>query len=338
MRRIKEVLRLKYELGLGQRQIARSCSIGQSTVHDYLRRAEAAGLRWPLTEDWDDDRIEHALFGNGQNPATPPSPRPMPEFASIHEQLRKHRHLTLQLLWVEYRQAHPGGYAYSHFCQHYQQWRRKLDVVLRQEHKAGEKLFVDWAGPTIPIYDRTSGQVWQASLFVAVLGASSYTYAEATRDQQMESWIQAHIHAFEFYGGVPSLIIPDNARTGVTRACRYDPDLNPTYQEMAMHYGVGVVPTRPYKPRDKDYVSYCTLSCWCRDEGGLLGRSATLAFENGILIKWLIETSPHIVVAVFFQQPGSAPSIDCSEGHIVPDTHLFGREQSFGSQSAVATF
>ena len=254
MRRIKEVLRLKYELGLGQRQIARSCSIGQATVNDYLRRAEAAGLRWPLTEEWDDDRIDRELFGTRHQPSTPPSQRTPPDFPSIHDQLRQHRHLTLQLLWVEYRQAHPDGYGYSHFCDHYQKWRRKLDVVLRQEHKAGEKLFVDWAGPTIPVHERTTGLVWQASLFVAVLGASSYTYAEATRDQQMESWIQAHVHAFEFYGGVPSLIVPDNARTGVTRACRYDPDLNPTYQEMAMHYGVGVVPARPYKPRDKAKV------------------------------------------------------------------------------------
>jgi transposase len=251
MRRIKEVLRLKFELALGQRQLARSCSIGQATVNDYLRRAAAAGLQWQLTEEWDDDRIERELFGARHQRSTPPSQRTLPDFPSIHDQLRKHRHLTLQLLWVEYRQANPDGYGYSHFCERYQKWRRKLDVVLRQEHKAGEKMFLDWAGPTIPIHERTTGVVSQASLFVAVLGASSYTYAEATRDQQMESWIQAHAHAFEFYGGVPSLIVPDNARTGVTRACGYDPDLNPTYQEMAMHYGVGVVPARPYKPRDK---------------------------------------------------------------------------------------
>jgi transposase len=176
MRRIKEVLRLKYELGLGQRQIARSCSIGQSTVHDYLRRAEVVGLRWPLTEEWDDGRIERELFGRPQQPSAPPSPRPLPDFASIHDQLRQHRHLTLQLLWVEYRQAHPDGYGYSHFCDHYQKWRRKIDVVLRQEHRAGEKLFVDWAGQMIPVHDRTTSLVLSASLFVAVLGASSYTY------------------------------------------------------------------------------------------------------------------------------------------------------------------
>jgi transposase len=259
MRRIKEILRLKYELGLGQRQIARSCSIGQSTVHDYLQRAETAGLGWPLPQEWDDDRIEKELFGRSSPRSEPPSRRTPPDFSHIHDQLRQHRHLTLRLLWEEYRQAHPDGYRYSYFCDRYQQWRRKLNVVLRQDHKAGEKMFVDWAGHTIPVHDRNNGQVWQASLFVAVLGASSYTYAEATRDQQSESWIQAHVHALEFYGGVPSLIVPDNTRTGVTRACRYDPDLNPTYQERAMHYGVGVMPARPYKPRDKAKVESAVL-------------------------------------------------------------------------------
>jgi transposase len=160
----------------------------------------------------------------------------------------------LQLVWEEYRQANPKGYRYSWFCERYQHWRRHLDVVLRQEHKAGEKMFVDWAGPTIPVYDSTTGQAWPASLFVAVLGASSYTYVEATHDQQLVAWIQAHIHALEFLGGAPTLTVPDNTKTAVTRACRYDPDLNPTYQEFAVHYGMGVVPARPYKPRDKAKV------------------------------------------------------------------------------------
>jgi len=253
MRKIKEVLRLRFELGLGQRQIARSCSISQATVHEYLRRASAAGLSWPLAEDWDATRLEQALFGS------PPAPviavqRSLPDFAAIHEQLKQHRHLTLRLVWEEYRQAQPDGYGYSFFCELYQHWRRKLDVVLRQDHVAGEKLFVDWAGMTIPVHDPATGRVWQASLFVAVLGASSYTYAEATGDQQMEAWIQAHVHTLEFFGGAPRLVVPDNAKTGVSRACRYDPDLNPTYQEMAMHYGIGVVPARPYKPRDKAKV------------------------------------------------------------------------------------
>jgi transposase len=152
------------------------------------------------------------------------------------------------------KEANPDGYRYSRFCYLYQRWRGTQDVVLRQEYKAGEKVFVDWAGPTIPIYSRTSGEPAQAHLFVAVLGASSYTYAEAFTDEQAINWLTAHMRAFEYFDGVPRLLIPDNAKTGVTRACRYDPDLNPTYHEMAMHYGVGVVPARPYKPRDKAKV------------------------------------------------------------------------------------
>jgi transposase len=253
MRKIKEVLRLRFELGMGQRQIARSCSIGQATVSGYLRRAEAAGLRWPLPEDWDEAKLNALLSGDAPVP-TAETKRPLPDFADIHKQLQQHRHLTLQLAWEEYRQRFPDGYRYSYFCEMYQGWRRRLDVVLRQEHKAGEKMFVDWAGATIPVHDRSSGHQWPAQLFVAVLGASSYTYAEATADQQLEAWVQAHIHALEFFGGVPKLVVPDNTKTGVSKACRYDPDLNPTYQELAMHYGFGVLPARPYKPRDKAKV------------------------------------------------------------------------------------
>jgi len=253
MRKIKEVLRLKHELGLGQRQIARSCSIGLGTVHDYLTRAERSGLTWPLPDGWEEAEVEAALFGNPPVGTRQPE-HALPDFAAIHEQRQQHRHLTLQLLWEEYRAANPEGYQYSRFCHLYQRWRGKRDVVMRQEHKAGQKMFVDWAGPTMPIYSRTSEEVKQAHLFVAVLGASAYTYAEATADEQLMNWLSVHMRAFEFFGGVTQLIVPDNTKTGVTRACRYDPDLNPTYQEMAIHYGVGVVPARPYKPRDKAKV------------------------------------------------------------------------------------
>jgi transposase len=239
MRKTKEVLRLRFEVGLGQRQIARSCGMGLGTVHDYLKRAAAAGIGWPLPEGWSEEELEARLFGNQPVPRETARQRPQPYWKSIHEQLQQHRHLTLQLVWEEYRQTHPEGYRYSWFCERYQHWRQHLDVVLRQEHKAGEKMFVDWAGATIPVYDATTGQAWSASLFVSVLGASSYAYAEATRDQQLQTWIQAHVHALEFYGGAPTLMVPDNTKTAVTRACRYDPDLNPTYQEFAVHYGMG---------------------------------------------------------------------------------------------------
>src|SRR6185369_13201004 len=196
MRKIKEVLRLRFELGLGQRQIARSCGIGLSTVHDYLERAVEAGIGWPLSEGLGEEELEAKLFGNAPVVVRAVQ-RAQPDWKALHEQLQQHRHLTLQLLWEEYRQAHPEGYRYSWFCERYQQWRRHLDVVLRQEHKAGEKMFVDWAGATIPVYDTSTGEVWPAALFVAALGASSYTWAEATRDQQMESWLRVHVHAFE---------------------------------------------------------------------------------------------------------------------------------------------
>jgi len=252
VRRIKEVLRLRYELKLDQRQIARSCSLSVSTVHEYLKRAEATNISWPLPDAWDDARVEAALFQEPESRGK--QKKSSPDFAAVHEQLRRHRHVTLQLLWQEYRDANPDGYRYSRFCELYQRWRKKLDVVMRQEHKAGEKAFIDWAGATIPVHDRATGAVWQAPLFVAALGASSYTWAEATRDQQMHSWLSAHMHAFAYWGGVPTLAVPDNTKTGVTKACRYDPDLNPTYHSFAVHYGFGVLPARPYKPRDKAVV------------------------------------------------------------------------------------
>lgn len=255
MRKLKEVMRLRFELHLSHQQIGRSCAIGTSTAHKYLKRIEAAGLTWPLPEDWDEARLEAAVFARPGAPVrAPKAVRSQPDFESIHEQLRRHRHLTLQLLWEEYREGNPEGYRYSRFCELYQRWRSKLDLVLRQEHKAGEKMFIDWAGASIPVYDRITGESSPAPLFVATLGASSYTFAEAMRDQQMESWLTAHVHAFEYYQGIPALAVPDNTKTGVSKPHRYDPDLNPTYYNFALHCGFGIVPARPYKPRDKAKV------------------------------------------------------------------------------------
>lgn len=252
MRKIKEILRLHFEQKLGQRQIARSAGISQSTVHEYLARIKAAGLEWPLGEQWDEERLEKALHPPGQTPAKF-TQRPQPDFDRIRQQLEQHRDLTLELLWEEFRQQHPDGYSYSRFCKLYRYWRKRQDVTMRQDHRAGEKLFLDWAGATIAIYG-PDGTVKQASLFVSALGASSYTYAEAVSDQQMSNWLKVQINALEFYGGCPQLLIPDNTKTGVTRACIYEPDLNPTYQEFAAHYQVAVMPTRPRKPRDKAKV------------------------------------------------------------------------------------
>lgn len=256
MRKIREILRLFFEQKLRQREIARAANVSQSTVSTYIGRAHQAQLTWPPPGDWDDDRLLAALF-----PAQPAvqrrDDRPQPDFAHIRQQLQTHAELTLELLWQEYREQHPTGYCYSRFCKLYRRWKRSQDVVLRQEHRPGERLFLDWAGATIPIY-QPDGTVWEAALFVGALGVSSYTYAEATPNKQMESFLRAHRNAFAFYGGCPQLLIEDNTKTGVTRACRYEPDLNPTYQEFAEHYGVGVLPARVRKPRDKASNSYCT--------------------------------------------------------------------------------
>jgi transposase len=250
MRKLKEVVRL-HSLGLKQQQIARSCLIAQSTVHKYLKAAASAGVSWPLPPDWDERRLEEVVSG-APRPAAAWRKAGTPDFEAIRRQLQTHRNLTLQLVWEEYREAHRDGYSYSHFCELYRHWARTLDLVLRQEYRAGEKLFIDYAGDKIPIYDPRTGDVdFQAPLFVAVLGASSYTFAEATRSQDLTCWISSHIRALEFLGGVPEVAIPDNTKTGVKHPCRYEPELNATYRELAEHYAFAVIPARPYKPRDK---------------------------------------------------------------------------------------
>lgn len=252
MRKIKEVLRL-HSLGLAQRQIARSCSLGQSTVSEYLKAAEAARLQWPEVAGWDEDRLTAALLPRPTAKVNP-ARQSEPDYAAIHAELQQHKHLTLQLVWEEYHAQHPDGYRYSRFCELYQRWRRKQEVVLRQEHRAGEKLFVDYAGDTIPVQNPATGEIDEAQLFVAVLGASNYTYAEATWSQGLGDWIGSHIRAFEFFEGVTEIVVPDNLKSGVTKACRYEPGVNLTYEEMAHYYGVAVVPARPRKPRDKAKV------------------------------------------------------------------------------------
>jgi len=251
MRKIKEVLRLKWATGMSNRKIATSSGIGRPTVSEYLRRATEAGLRWPLPADLDDARLERLLFP--PPPDLPAQERGIPDWAHIHGEL-KHKGVTLFLLWQEYRQANPDGYQYSWFCEHYRAWQGKLDVVMRQDHRAGEKLFVDYAGQTVPIIDRATGEIRETQIFVAVLGASNYTYAEATWSQSLPDWIGSHVRTFRFLGGVPELVVPDNLRSGVSKAHRYEPDTNPTYQDMASHYGVAILPARVRKPRDKAKV------------------------------------------------------------------------------------
>ena len=248
MRKIKDVLRLCWGQGLSKRKAAGSCGVSRPTVDEYLRRAEAAGLSWPLPAALDDGALERLLFPPA--PAVPAAARGVHDWSHIHRELKRPG-VTLQLLWHEYRQTHPQGYQYTWFCQHYRTWRGKLDLVMRQSHRAGEKLFVDYAGMRAQVINPSTGEVREANIFVAALGASNYTYAEATWTQGLEDWIGAHVRCFTYFGGVPEVVVPDNLRAGVSKAHRYEPDINPTYQDLATHYGVAIVPARVRRPRDK---------------------------------------------------------------------------------------
>lgn len=248
MRKIHEVLRLSWGAEQSLRAVSTALGIGKTTVSDCLKRAQAAGLSWPLPPELDEGRLHRLLY-----PQEARAQRRQGEgidWAQIHRELRG-KGVTLFLLWQEYRERDPQGYSYSRFCELYTQWRGRLDVVMRQSHRAGEKLFVDYAGQTVDLVDARSGEVQAAQIFVAVLGASNYTYAEATRTQSLPDWIGAQVRALAFFEGVPEIIVPDNLRSAVHKACRYEPDLNPTYQDFARHYGVAVIPARVRKPRDK---------------------------------------------------------------------------------------
>lgn len=251
MRYIKEILRLKHQNGLSVREIAGSCGQAASTVGDYLQRAEAAGVGWPLADGLTDEEIMERLLPRPQTEQKP-SAKIQPDWPGIHEQLRR-KGVTLQLLWREYRQAHPEGYQRSQFCQLYRDWAKTLEPVMRQVHSPGEKLFVDWAGLKVPIH-QGDGTVGEASLFVAVLGFSNKTYVEAFAGERLEHWISGHCHALAYFGGVPRAVVPDNPKTAVVRPCRYEPVLHQSYLEMATHYGTVILPARVRKPRDKAKV------------------------------------------------------------------------------------
>ena len=266
MRKLSEVLRLRLEQKVSVRVIASSCCLARSTVSDYLERARAAGLGWPLPEGMDEEALERRLFPVREAA----SPRPLLDMAYIRNEMRR-KGVTLQLLWEEYRSHSPEGYSYSQYCLHYRTWLGRQAISLRQEHRAGEKLFVDFAGDTIPITDPVTGAVTQGHVFVSVLGCSNYTYAEVTATEALPDWIGAQVNALEDIGGVPLVVVPDNTRAAVRSPNWYDPDINLTYQEMAGHYGFTVVPARVRKPRDKAKV------------------------ENGVLIaeRWILARLRH---------------------------------------------
>lgn len=248
MRKIKEVLRLKWLNQLSDRKIAQSCNISRPAVVNYIERAEQAGLSWPLPDTLTDVALERLLFPTQKSRSV--RDLACPDWSLIRQELQK-KNVTLFLLWQEYREQHPTGYQYSWFCDQYRSWLGQRDLSMRQTHRAGEKLFVDYAGQTMPVIDPGTGEIRSAQIFVAVLGASNYSYAEATWTQSLSDWIGSHQRTFSFIGGLPEVVIPDNLRSGVTKANRYEPDLNPTYLEMATHYGVAIIPTRVRKPKDK---------------------------------------------------------------------------------------
>ena len=251
MRKTKEILRLKAETDLSQRAIARAVGVSNATITDVLHRLEASGLAWPLPEGMGDAELEARLYR--PSGARAPDPRE-PDWAKVHAELRSHKHVTLQLLWQEYRRDHPDGYGYSYFCQHYRAYLGRIDLVMRCHHRAGEKLFVDWAGDTLPYIDPVTGEVHEAHLFLAVLGFSNYTFARAYENERTESFLDAHARAFAYFGGVPELLVPDNLKTGVRKPDRYEAEIAAPYAELAAHYGCVVLPARVGKPRDKAKV------------------------------------------------------------------------------------
>ncbi len=252
MRKIKDVLRLFYEVKLSQRAIALALSIGLGTVSTYLQRAREAGISWPLPADMNERDLGRLLFPS--QPATGQRRFVDPDYPDVHQELKR-KGVTKLLLWQEYRQRHPDdGYSYAQFCHRYRQWLDRQQRSMRQVHRAGEKLFIDYCGPTVPVVNPDTGEIRQAQIFVAVLGASNYTFACATWTQKQEDWLAAHVQALEFFGGVPALLVPDNLKSAVRKTHRYEPDINPSYQQLAAHYQTAIVPARPYKPKDKAKV------------------------------------------------------------------------------------
>ena len=247
MRKVRETLRLVAGDGMSRRQVAVVLGIPETTLRECVQRAKRAGIWWPLPDGMDDAELEERLYGHAGGGSRG---QPVPDWAEVHRELRR-KGVTLQVLWLEYKERQPAGLEYSQFCKRYRAWARRTDVVMRQHHVAGEKLFLDFAGQTVPVTDPQTGEVTQAQLFVAVCGASSYTYVEVVRSQSLADWCGAHVRALEFLGGSPRLWVPDNLKSAVTEPHRYEPLLNRTYEELATHYGAAIFPARSYRPRDK---------------------------------------------------------------------------------------
>jgi transposase len=250
MRKIKEVLRLKFEANLSHRQIAAATGLSKGAVTKYLARAAAVGIGWPWPADLEEEAAERRIFSSPA-PRWPGPKYVLPDYAGIHQELKR-KGVTLQLLWEEYERTHgERAYRYSQFCLQYHQFRDRLARSMRQLHRAGEKLFIDYSGDTRSVIDGRTGEIREAQIFVCVLGASNYAYVEATWTQTLPDWIASHGRAFEFFGAVPALLVPDNLKSAIAKACRYEPEANSTYADLAQHYGCAILPARPHRPKDK---------------------------------------------------------------------------------------
>ncbi len=293
MRQLRQMLRLAGS-GTSSREIAVVLGVARSTVQDNLKRAALAGLTWPLPGELTDDALEHRLFARagvkqGQRR------RKEPDWAELSIELKKPG-VTLLILWEEYRSDHPDGYGYSRFCELFRGFEQRLSPTMRQEHAAGDKVFVDYSGKKVPIVDRKTGEVREAELFVGVLGASSYTFAEATWTQTLPDWIGSHVRMFAFFGGVPRLVVPDNLKSGVNRASFHDPEINRSYGMMASHYGIGVLPARPRRPKDKAKVENAVRFA----QSCILGRLRkqtffSLAEANAAITDMLARINDHVM-------------------------------------------
>lgn len=251
MIKIQEIIRLGLQ-GQTYRTITQSCNVSIGVVSKYLNIAKDKQVTYDQIKDLSKDEMFKLFEITSAESIN--RLKPCPDFKTIHEELKK-KNVTLFLLWEEYIEQNPDGYKYSRYCTLYNQWRGKLKISMRQAHKAGEKMFVDYAGSTVPIYDRTSGKIlYESAIFVSCLGASQYTFAEATKDQKMENWINSHVRSFEYFDGVPEVVVCDNLKSGITKPNYYEPDINKTYCELAQHYGAVVIPARIRKPKDKAKV------------------------------------------------------------------------------------
>ena len=249
MRKIRDVLRLRLQAGLSFRQISLSTKVSVGAIQKLLKTAEQLQLAWPLPDGLDDTQLARLFYPAADTRGS--SRFQLPDWPTVHQELKR-KGMSMQLLWQEYTERYPNRcYSYSQFCERYRGWCQLQKRSMRQQHKAGEKCFIDYCGPTVPIVSGSTGEIRQAQIFVAVLGASNYTYAEATLTQSLPDWLHSHVRAFEFFGGTPALLVPDNLKSGVNKACRYEPELNPSYQQLAAHYQLAVMPARPYKPKDK---------------------------------------------------------------------------------------